>query len=52
LDASIQLRGELVEFLRQDHTAQTGINDTLSRMQELSARLENPAVLARVPRSK
>jgi FliI/YscN family ATPase len=43
LDASIQLRPELLGFLRQDqHSKSTG-EETLSRMQELAARLANSA---------
>jgi FliI/YscN family ATPase len=40
LDASIRLRPELLEFLRQDHTAKSAIGETLSRMEELAARLD------------
>ncbi len=39
LDTSIQLRPELLSFLRQDHTAVATIQDTLTRMQDLSLRL-------------
>ena len=40
LDASIQLRPELLNFLRQDHAATAKIQETLSRMQELASQLE------------
>jgi flagellum-specific ATP synthase len=40
LDASIRLRAELLEFLRQDHLAHSPLPETLSRLQDLSARLE------------
>ena len=40
LDASIRLRPELLDFLRQDHMATCPMPETLARMQELSTRLE------------
>jgi len=40
LDTSIRLRPELLEFLRQDHTESTPIEETLSRLDQLAARLE------------
>ena len=40
LDASIQLRPELLDFLRQEHPTQSGIEETLTRMEALSRRLE------------
>jgi flagellum-specific ATP synthase len=40
LDASIRLRPELLEFLRQDHMAQSPIEETLKRLDELAARLK------------
>jgi len=40
LDASIRLRPELVEFLRQDAHAQSPIAETLSRLEELATRLD------------
>jgi flagellum-specific ATP synthase len=39
LDSAIQLRPELLDFLRQDHLASSSIQDTLNRMQALSGRL-------------
>ena len=41
LDASIRLRPELLEFLRQDHTIHCPLTETLSRLKDLSARLDN-----------
>ena len=43
LDASIQLRPELLEFLRQDHATKSSLAETLARMEELAARLALPA---------
>jgi len=40
LDASIRMRPELLEFLRQDQAAKSAIEETLSRMEDLAARLE------------
>jgi FliI/YscN family ATPase len=40
LDASIRLRPELIGFLRQDHTVNAPIEETLSRMEELARNLE------------
>jgi FliI/YscN family ATPase len=40
LDSSIRLRPELLEFLRQDHTSNCPLDDTLQRLEQLSARLE------------
>ena len=40
LDASIRLRPELLEFLRQHHQKRCTLEETLSRLQELAARLE------------
>ena len=42
LDASIQLRPELIEFLRQEHPSQSTIEETLSRLEDLGARLAAP----------
>lgn len=52
LDASIRLRPELLAFLRQDHQANAGIEETLSRMQELAQRLEKGAVANQVVKTK
>ncbi|HEY1337624.1 MAG TPA: hypothetical protein VGF59_08950, partial [Bryobacteraceae bacterium] len=43
LDASIRLRPELLEFLRQDHASTSAIKDTLSKLESLGAKLEPPA---------
>ena len=40
LDASIRLRPELMEFLRQDHMEKADIQETLSRLDRLAARLD------------
>jgi flagellar biosynthesis/type III secretory pathway ATPase len=45
LDNSIRLRPELLEFLRQDHTETTPIEDTLARLDQLAVRLESGAQL-------
>jgi FliI/YscN family ATPase len=49
LDASIRLRPELLDFLRQDHLATNTMEDTLKRLQNLAARLDGqtPAVPAK-----
>jgi len=40
LDASIKLRPEMLDFLRQDHIAQTPIEETLQRLEGLGLALE------------
>jgi FliI/YscN family ATPase len=51
LDASIQLRPELLEFLRQDAHASCPLPETLARLDELAAHLEMvPAKMAGVKR--
>ena len=40
LDASIRLRPELLDFLRQDHTLSVPLPETLSRMEELARELD------------
>jgi FliI/YscN family ATPase len=40
LDASIRMRPELLDFLRQDHLARCPIEETLSRLGDLAARLQ------------
>ena len=42
LDASIRLRPELQDFLRQDHESNSGIDETLTGLERLSARLNPP----------
>jgi hypothetical protein len=51
LDSAIQLRPELLDFLRQDHLAISSLQETLNRMQTLSGRLApaSPAARAAVP---
>jgi len=41
LDASIRLRPELLDFLRQEHTASSPIDETLARLAGISARLDD-----------
>jgi FliI/YscN family ATPase len=44
LDASVRLRPELLDFLRQDHLANSPLPETLSHLERLAARLDgNPA---------
>jgi FliI/YscN family ATPase len=40
LDASIRLRPELIDFLRQHHDAKSTLEETLGRLQELAVRLD------------
>ncbi|HUB83530.1 MAG TPA: FliI/YscN family ATPase [Bryobacteraceae bacterium] len=42
LDASIRLRPEILDFLRQDHDALVPIEQTLARLEQLAARLDEP----------
>ena len=42
VDASIRLRPELLEFLRQEHRTKSELEETLSRMEELASRLAVP----------
>ena len=48
LDASIRLRPELMEFLRQDHMATSTLQETLSRMESLASKLDLAPALAMV----
>jgi flagellum-specific ATP synthase len=43
LDSSIRVRPEIMDFLRQDQTATCPIDQTLARMEQLSAHLDQPA---------
>jgi FliI/YscN family ATPase len=43
LDASIRVRPEILEFLRQDQTATVPIDQTLARLEQVAARLDQPA---------
>jgi FliI/YscN family ATPase len=40
LDTSIRLRPELLDFLQQNHTATTPLEETLARMESLAVKLE------------
>ena len=48
LDSSIKLRPDLLDFLKQDHTVKFTLEETLSRMDELAARLETGTQLTPV----
>jgi FliI/YscN family ATPase len=50
LDASILLRPELLEFLRQHHQEKCPLPDTLNRLQELAVRLSAPAAVGNLRR--
>jgi FliI/YscN family ATPase len=53
LDASVRMRPELLEFLRQDHTAESPREESLARLVDLAGRLaQPPAALAPPARSK
>jgi len=52
LDASIRVRPEILEFLRQDHTAKAALQETLGRMDELAVKLENPPTTQAAPQAK
>ncbi|MBZ5583369.1 MAG: FliI/YscN family ATPase [Acidobacteriia bacterium] len=46
LDASIRLRPELIDFLRQDHATSCALEETLGRLEGLAARFEGgPAMM-------
>jgi flagellum-specific ATP synthase len=50
VDASIRLRPELLDFLRQDANSKSGMEETLGRLDELSARLAaGPQAVAAKP---
>jgi len=50
LDASIRLRPELMEFLRQDHMQKSGIEETLARLEQLAGTLDQlPAPATATP---
>ena len=40
IDASVRLRPEILDFLRQDHLAQSAIGETLKRLDELAAKFK------------
>ncbi len=50
LDASIRLRPELLEFLRQDHQSTSPPTETLRQLAELAKRLEAPQAAPAVQR--
>jgi FliI/YscN family ATPase len=52
LDASIRLRPELLEFLRQDHDSKSTLQETLSRMEDLATRLDLVPVPVPVAKQK
>jgi flagellar biosynthesis/type III secretory pathway ATPase len=52
LDASIQLRPELLSFLRQDREANSTFPETLAQMQQLAMRLQSGGAPARLAQAK
>jgi FliI/YscN family ATPase len=46
LDASIRVRTELMDFLRQDHLANSPLPETLKRMNDLAAKMDAAPVAA------
>jgi FliI/YscN family ATPase len=52
LDSSIRLRPEILEFLRQDHAASVPIEQTLTRLDQLAARLDQPPPAQNLPAKK
>jgi flagellum-specific ATP synthase len=44
LDASIRLRAEIMDFLRQDHTTNSRLEETLPRLEKLAAQLQSGGV--------
>ena len=49
LDRSIQLRPELIEFLRQDHLSSAPLPDTLQKLEALAQKLETSTPPMQVP---
>jgi FliI/YscN family ATPase len=49
LDASIRLRPEMLDFLRQPHTENASAVDTTARLEKLAARLDGGAPAAAAP---
>jgi len=45
LDSSIRLRPKMLEFLRQDHTSNCPIEETLRRLEQLGTNLESAAAV-------
>jgi FliI/YscN family ATPase len=52
LDASIRLRPEILEFLRQDHDSSVPIEQTLARLEQIAAHLDQPAAPQNLPARK
>jgi flagellum-specific ATP synthase len=52
LDASIRVRPEILEFLRQDQAATCPMDQTLARLDQLAAHLAQPAPAANLPARK
>jgi FliI/YscN family ATPase len=45
LDASIRLRPDLLDFLRQDHSVTSPLDETLSRLDGLATKLDTPGAM-------
>jgi len=52
LDASIRVRPEILEFLRQDHTTSVPIDQTLARLEQVAAHLDQAAPAQSLPAKK
>jgi FliI/YscN family ATPase len=52
LDASIRVRPEILGFLRQDHTASVPIDQTLARLEQVAAHLDQTAPAQNLPARK
>ena len=52
LDASIRVRPEILEFLRQDHTTSVPIDQTLARLEQVAAHLDQTAPSQNLPAKK
>ena len=52
LDASIRLRAEILDFLRQDHATAVPISQTLGRLEQLAGRLDQPSPAPNLPAKK
>jgi FliI/YscN family ATPase len=52
LDASIRVRPEILEFLRQDHTTSVPIDQTLARLEQVAAHLDQTAPPQNLPAKK
>jgi flagellar biosynthesis/type III secretory pathway ATPase len=49
LDASIRVRPEILDFLRQDHNVTVPLDQTLARLEQLATRLDQPAAAQGLP---